>query len=152
MIMVSGVFKSLTTFFDFHPSFQPTLAAIDFIRNFKRLKQFLPKTLVIRSITLTTFTLLILFLRLSIQNFESPTFRKEDNPVSFADDPTTRILSQNYLYALSFFLFVSPQWLSFDWSFDSIELIVSFLDLRVISIVIFHLFLVTTIFLGLRRK
>lgn len=128
------------------------IAAIDFIRNFKRLKELLPKTLVIRIIILTLLTIAILLLRLKIQNFQSPTFRREDNPIAFADDPWTRGLTQNYLYVLNFFLLLAPDWLCFDWSFDSIELITSFKDIRIVFIVIFYVFLMTAILTGLKRK
>lgn len=132
--------------------FQPTLAAIDLVRNFKRLDLLLTKTLVIRLVTLAVMTISILFMRLKMQNFESPTFRSEDNPVAFADDALTRILTQNYLYVLNFFLLVTPDWLSFDWSFDSIELIRSLKDPRVIFIVIFYMFLMSIFCIGFRRR
>lgn len=131
---------------------QPTLAAIDFLRNYERLKGFLPKTLVIRLLILTFSTLVILMFRLKLQNFEAPTFRREDNIVAFADDALTKILTQNYLYVLNFFLLLTPEWLCFDWSFDSIELIRSLSDRRIIFIVIFYIFLLMTILVGLRRR
>lgn len=133
-------------------SFQPTIAAIDFIRNFKRLKQFLPKTLVVRLTAMAMFTLAILLFRLSIQNFEGPMFRREDNPIAFADDQHTRILTQNYLYVLNFFLLIMPDWLCFDWSFDSIELIQSFSDFRIWFVAIFYMFMIATIYTGIQRK
>lgn len=131
--------------------FQPTIAVIDYLRNFKRL-QLLPKTLILRLSVLTVFSVSILTTRLWIQNFESPIFRWEDNPAAFASDKWTRILTQNYLYALNCFLLLLPDWLCFDWSFNSIDLIRNFEDLRVIFIVIFYTFLVTVVFVGLRRK
>lgn len=140
------VFDSTTRF-----TFQPTLAAIDFIRNFKRLKRLLPKTLAIRLITLTFITILVLGLRLRHQNYEAPKFRWEDNPIAFAN-AMTKVLSQNYLYALNFFLLVTPEWLCFDWSFESIKLINNFNDLRVIFIVIFYVFLMSAIYSGVRQR
>lgn len=144
----------LSTFFvnPLHVLFQPTLAAIDLLRIFKRLQQLLPKTVVIRLVILTLITVLILILRLRIQNFEAPTFRREDNPVAFTDDSLTRLLTQNYLYTMNFFLMVTPDWLCFDWSFDSVELIHNLRDLRIFFIVIFYVFLITTILVGLKRR
>lgn len=128
--------------------FQPTIAAIDWLRNFKRL-QLLPKTLILRLSVLTVFSVVILVTRLWIQSFESPIFRWEDNPAAFASEKLTRILTQNYLYALNFYLLLSPDWLCFDWSFNSIDLIRNFKDLRVIFIVIFYTFLITVVLVGL---
>ena len=101
-------------------------------------------------LTLITFTILIV--RLKIQDFEGPTFRVEDNPIAAANRILTRILSQSYLYVLNFYLLLCPDWLSFDWSFDSIHLINDFTDIRIIFIVIFYIFLMTTVYLGLRNN
>jgi len=132
---------------------QPTIAAIDFLRNFKRLYKFLlPKTVILRLVFLTLFTAFILALRLWIQDFEAPLFRPEDNAIAAAESLTTRILSQNYLYCLNFYLLLNPEWLSFDWSFNSIALINDFNDWRVAFLVIFYLILMSMIFIGLKRK
>lgn len=153
VIMVSSHYNYDVTWDSKQLSFQPTLAVIDFIRNSKRLqKKLLPKTLILRLFTLTLLSIAILTFRLKIQNFESPTFRREDNPVASADDSLTRNLTQNYLYVLNFFLLIAPDWLCFDWSFDSIELISSFNDFRVVFIVIFYIFVTTAIIEGLKRK
>lgn len=101
-------------------------------------------------LTLITFTILIV--RLKMQGFEGPTFRVEDNPIAAANRTLTRILSQNYLYVLNLYILLCPDWLSFDWSFDSIHLINDFTDIRIIFIVIFYIFLMTTVYLGLKNN
>lgn len=87
-----------------------------------------------------------------MQNFETPTFRWEDNPVAFADDLLTKTLTQNYLYVLNLFLMLMPEWLCFDWSFDSIELVRSLKDFRIIFVLIFYAFLAAAILSGFKRK
>lgn len=83
-------------------------------------------------------TLLLIILRLWIQNFTTPEFRVEDNPIAAAEDLKTRYLSQNYLYSLNFFLLLMPDWLSFDYSFSSIRLLEDFRDWRVFGILGFY--------------
>lgn len=139
-------------FFNFPFSFQPFLAAVDILRNFKRLKPPLPKTLIIRLVVLMIFTVSILFLRLKVQNFEVPKFRNEDNPGAFAAHHLTRVLTQNYLYSFNTFLLLLPDGLAFDWSFDSIELVHNLKDFRMIFIMIFYLCLISTVFRGLKKR
>ena len=113
---------------------------------------FIPKHVLLRLIILAVMTLTILSVRLKIQNFEGPTFRLEDNPIAATNRILTRILSQNYLYVLNLYLLLCPEWLSFDWSFDSIHLINDFTDIRILFIVIFYMFLLTTVYIGLRNN
>lgn len=95
------------------------------------------------------FTLLIVIFRLWIQNFTTPEFRVEDNPVAAAEEQITRILSQNYLYGLNFFLLLMPDWLSFDWSFASIKLVENFTDWRVATIFGFYFMMIGV---GIRER
>lgn len=125
---------------------QPTIAVIDLAY----IKQ--PKAIFQRLTILTIFTLIILYARLYVQNFESPKFRPEDNPIAFAEHRITRIFSQNYLYVLNCFLLISPVWQSVDWSFSSIQLIDSWKDIRIFSIVIFYIILSALIFKGLTNR
>lgn len=125
---------------------------IDLVRNFKRLDKLLPQSVVLRIITLTTFSIALLILRLKVQNFESPTFRPEDNPAAFAGDLWTRVLTQNYLYVLNLWLLVAPDWLSFDWSFDSIQLVKGVSDFRVAFVVILYVILIAIVYSGFRKK
>lgn len=87
-----------------------------------------------------------------MQNFESPTFREEDNPIAFADNQLTRVLSQNYLYLVNFWLLINPEWLSFDWSFGSIELIETFQDYRFFFVMIFYFMMIALVFKGFKRR
>lgn len=93
------------------------------------------------------FTILLVIFRLWIQNFTTPEFRAEDNPIAAADERLTRILSQNYLFGLNFFILLMPDWLSFDWSFASIKLVEDMRDLRVAMTVGFYLLILAV---GLR--
>ncbi|XP_054731217.1 protein O-mannosyl-transferase TMTC4 [Anastrepha obliqua] len=72
---------------------------------------------------------LIIF-RLWLQDFQSPHFKPMDNPIAFTANPLTRILSQNYLYVINWWILLYPQWLSFDWALGCIELITNIWDLR----------------------
>lgn len=109
--------------------------------NLKKLRasRLIPQHLIPRISILALLTISTLLLRLSVQNFESPTFKSEDNPIAASNSTVTRILSQNYLYCLNCFLLLCPDWLSFDWSFSSIRLVKDFTDPRVFCIVIFYL-------------
>lgn len=101
---------------------------------------------------MSVVTLTILYARLYVQNFESPKFRPEDNPVAFAGNLLTRILSQNYLYVLNAFLLVCPIWLSVDWSFDSIRLIETFSDGRVLSLLMLYSVLLALCIRGIANR
>lgn len=125
---------------------------IDFVRNWKTVFKVLPKPLIIRLAFLTCFTLTILYFRLKIQNFESPTFRSEDNPAAFAKYQMTRTLTQHYLYFLNFWLLILPSWLAYDWSMNSIELVRDFNDFRVIFILSFYVLLISLTFVGLKKR
>ncbi|XP_055902892.1 protein O-mannosyl-transferase TMTC4 [Eupeodes corollae] len=82
---------------------------------------------------------MLLYFRLWIQNFQSPKFNAMDNPIAANTDVLTRMLSQNYLYALNCWIILCPLWLSFDWALGSVELITSALDKRVIGIFLMYL-------------
>lgn len=114
---------------------QPTLAALDIVRNSKSLTNL---SLIFRVIFMSIATASIILFRLWMQNFTTPEFRVEDNPIAAEADLVTRILSQNFLYSFNFYLFVLPDWLCFDWSFGSIEKIENFEDLRIFGIVAFY--------------
>ncbi|XP_070503725.1 protein O-mannosyl-transferase Tmtc4 [Chironomus tepperi] len=113
----------------------PTLAALDIARNLKSSKKL---SICFRLALMFVFTSLIVVFRLWMQNFTTPEFRVEDNPIAATDDQMTRILSQNFLYCFNFYLLLMPDWLSFDWSFDSIERIEGIQDVRMIGIVAFY--------------
>lgn len=75
-------------------------------------------------------TVTIIIFRLWLQDFQIPHFKPMDNPIALSDDLLTRILSQNYLYAINWWIFLCPQWLSFDWALGCIRLITDVWDLR----------------------
>lgn len=75
-------------------------------------------------------TVVIIIFRLWIQDFQLPRFKPMDNPIALNDDLLTRILSQNYLYAINWWILLCPQWLSFDWALGCISLITNIWDLR----------------------
>jgi hypothetical protein len=131
---------------------QPTLLTIDLIRSFKRLQSSLPKKLLLRWTVLSISTIFLLYHRLKLQNFETPVFRVEDNPVAFSDSFLTRTLTQNYLYFINMWLLILPEWLSFDWSFLSIELIHSFSDVRIIFVMAFYFVIIGCFCRGLKQR
>lgn len=101
---------------------------------------------------MSIFTLAIILFRLWIQNFSTPEFRVEDNPFAAEPEVLTRILSQNYLYSFNFYLLLMPEWLCFDWSFDSIERIKEVDDLRMIAVGGFYLMLLAVVVKGFNRR
>jgi len=125
---------------------QPTIAALDIARYLKSLKNLSKNSLLIfRLILMFVFTSLIVFFRLWMQNFSTPEFRVEDNPIAATDDQMTRILSQNFLYCFNFYLLLMPDWLSFDWSFESIKKIEEYQDVRSLGILAFYGMLVAVV-------
>lgn len=65
-------------------------------------------------------------------------------------DHLFQTLSQHFLYALNFWLLLCPDWLCFDWSFNSIRLLESWNDLRVSAIIIFATLLLIFVLKGSR--
>lgn len=59
-----------------------------------------------------------------------PYFTKQDNPASFSDSLSTRLMTYWYLIAFNCWLLLSPSVLSYDWQMGSIPLVESLLDLR----------------------
>lgn len=76
------------------------------------------------------------YLRLSINNFQSPKFSKNDNPIAHESSILTRTLTFLYLPIFHATLIVFPKTLSFDWSMDAIPKVESILDSRFIFSVI----------------
>ncbi|CAG9812134.1 unnamed protein product [Chironomus riparius] len=131
----------------------PTLAALDIARNLKLFKSLSKiSSLILRLVLMLIFTTLIVFFRLWMQNFSTPEFRIEDNPIAATDSQLTRILSQNFLYCFNFYLLLMPDWLSFDWSFESIEKMEGFEDVRIFGILVFHGMLIVIVLRGIRKR
>jgi hypothetical protein len=98
------------------------------------------------------FTTSIVVFRLWIQNFSTPEFRPEDNPIAAIDGQLMRFVNQNYLFVLNFWLLLMPEWLSFDWSFASIEIIEGFVDVRVGLVGVFYVALVWFVLVGAKMR
>lgn len=107
------------------------------------------KEVVTRILILLTLSVIVIYARMRIMNFETPKFNKMDNPSA---DPSsfvlTRILTQNFLYVLNFWLLLCPDWLCFDWALGSIQLVDSLTDLRIFSILIFYIFSILILLRG----
>ncbi|ULT86770.1 hypothetical protein L3Y34_006468 [Caenorhabditis briggsae] len=81
---------------------------------------------------------IICYLRLSINNIQSPKFSKNDNPIAHDPNFFTRALTFLYLPIFHLKLIVFPKTLSFDWSMDAIPKVESILDSRFILAAIFY--------------
>lgn len=122
---------------------QPTCVTLDLIKNQNifnllrksRLKLLMKRNLKNMTLILTTF--ILLYLRFYIINFEAPNFKPADNPLAASNKTLTRVLTQNYLYALNFWLLLCPYWLCFDWALGTIPLIEAWNDGRVLAILAF---------------
>lgn len=86
--------------------------------------------------TTIVFLLLTVF-RISILRFK-PQFSSADNPASYHSSVMVRFFTFFYLPVFNFWLLIYPKWLSFDWSMESIPLIVSLFDIRNIFTLIFY--------------
>ncbi|XP_055851404.1 protein O-mannosyl-transferase TMTC4 [Episyrphus balteatus] len=120
----------------------PTCVFYDLVKRAK--KEDLTWSNIIRKIYVifALITSLLLYLRLWIQNFESPKFNAMDNPIAANEDLLTRILSQNFLYSLNCWILICPIWLSFDWALGSVELVTTPQDIRFSGIVLMYLIIV----------
>ncbi|XP_055548512.1 protein O-mannosyl-transferase TMTC4 [Wyeomyia smithii] len=98
--------------------------------------------LMARVITMFLMTCVLIYCRLWVQNFTGPQFRDKDNQVAISQG-LTKILSQNYLYSLNLWLLICPDWLSFDWALDSIPLVSSLFDYRLMFVIIFYTFVIS---------
>ncbi|KAK3927210.1 Protein O-mannosyl-transferase TMTC4 [Frankliniella fusca] len=94
------------------------------------------KPFIIRSLSLLTAGLFLLYTRWLAMGSKPPIFQKVDNPASFAQDFWTRVRTYNYLYSLNAWLLVCPEWLSFDWSMGCVSLLSDLFDPRLLAIVV----------------
>ncbi|XP_018797157.1 PREDICTED: transmembrane and TPR repeat-containing protein CG5038 isoform X3 [Bactrocera latifrons] len=78
----------------------------------------------------TAITIPVACIFLEFARTQIPRFKPMDNPIALNDDLLTRILSQNYIYAINWWILLCPQWLSFDWALGCIRLITDIWDLR----------------------
>lgn len=101
--------------------------------------------------TLILTTFILLYFRFYIINFEAPNFKPADNPLAASNNTLTRVLTQNYLYALNFWLLLCPDWLCFDWAIGTIPLIETWIDVRILAIAIFWLCIIGILIVGTRN-
>ncbi|RWS15638.1 transmembrane and TPR repeat-containing protein 4-like protein [Dinothrombium tinctorium] len=95
------------------------------------------KLILLRILLLTIGCGFLISLRLFIMNFTAPVFQDVDNPASFLESAFYRFVNYNYIYALNVWIILYPIWLCFDWSMGCIPLITSWLDFRMIIVIIF---------------
>ncbi|XP_076281504.1 protein O-mannosyl-transferase Tmtc4 [Lasioglossum baleicum] len=105
-------------------------------KEFIKLKQ----KLITRLSILLVSGLLLIVLRFSVMGFKAPTFQSVDNPASFMDNIFLRLLNYSYIYCLTIWLLICPEWLCFDWSMGCVPLITSY-DSRILIVIIFWLIL-----------
>lgn len=101
---------------------------------------------------LAFLTLSLLYLRLYIINFEAPDFKPMDNPLASSNITLTRVLTQNYLYALNLWLLLCPDWLCFDWALGTIKLVEDICDYRVVFVVVLYIFVGGLLLFGGRNE
>lgn len=77
----------------------------------------------------------LLLLRLWLMGQHTPAFASADNPTARCPWLLTRLLTFLYLPVFNLQLLLWPNWLSFDWSMDSIPRITSFSDPRNLLVV-----------------
>ncbi|XP_015917607.1 protein O-mannosyl-transferase TMTC4 isoform X2 [Parasteatoda tepidariorum] len=80
----------------------------------------------------------LLSVRWYIMGASTPVFQQVDNPASFED--RILIVNYHYIYSINLWLLFHPYWLCFDWSMGCIPLINSFIDKRIVVVVIFWIF------------
>lgn len=135
----------------------PICVALDVIKNQNLLHQLKRSKLLamkrnVKNYVLCFFTLMLLYFRLYIINFEAPDFKPMDNPLAASNYTLTRILTQNYLYALNLWLLLCPDWLCFDWALGTIKLVEQICDYRVAFVVAFYTFITGLLFFGSKNE
>jgi len=112
-----------------------------------RMKNLLLKILVY------TFSLIALILwRMSLVDFTPPTFQKGDNPFAFVQPTSLRMLNLSHLFVINSWILLVPDWLCFDWAFHCIQPIQSFLDPRIMAILLFYMAILSIGFVCLKRN
>ena len=106
---------------------------------------------VYRLITIVAVGVILVVLRITVMGNQRPEFSPSDNPAANSESSLTRVLTFLYLPVFNFWLLLTPQMLSFDWSMDAIPLLESLLDLRCVAIVVFYGLLTITVLHCLAR-
>ncbi|KAG8224300.1 hypothetical protein J437_LFUL007240 [Ladona fulva] len=81
--------------------------------------------ILVRHLLLLITGITLLLLRWKVMASTPPVFHSVDNPASFAENFSTKVLTHGYIWALNGWLLLCPEWLCFDWSMGSIPLITS---------------------------
>ena len=79
---------------------------------------------------------LLVFIRLWVNNFEKPTFQRNDNPTAFEQEFGSRILNFSYVHFLNIAILLFPNWLCFDWAMACLTKLI-FFDKRIFILVAF---------------
>ena len=79
---------------------------------------------------------LLVFIRLWVNNFEKPTFQRNDNPTAFEQEFGSRILNFSYIQFLNIAILLFPNWLCFDWAMACLTKLI-FFDKRIFILVAF---------------
>lgn len=135
----------------------PSCVMLDVIKNQNILHQLKRSKLSalkrnMKNYVLCFLTLILLYFRLYIINFEAPDFKPMDNPLAASNYTLTRVLTQNYLYALNLWLLLCPNWLCFDWALGTIKLVEQICDYRVAFIVLFYIFIIGLLLFGSKNE
>ena len=85
-------------------------------------------------------------------NGQLPNFSAEDNPASFANATSTRVMTYVYLLAFNAQLLLAPITLCYDWQMGSIPLVERMTDIRNASTIVFCLFFGGLVFKALKAK
>ncbi|CAI4231090.1 unnamed protein product [Auanema sp. JU1783] len=97
-----------------------------------------PRTKLTKVFQLLAIGLGITYFRLFVNNFQKPQFAKSSNPLAFEKNSFTRLLTLLYLPLFNLRLLCFPNTLSFDWSLEYIQPIVSSSDFRIALIIVFY--------------
>ena len=111
--------------------------------SYKQMKNFIKqkRKLLIRLFILFVSSLMLMISRFSIMGFKAPSFQPVDNPASFMNITSLRMLNYTYIYCLNIWLLICPEWLCFDWSMGCIPLIINSNDKRILFVLLFWLVL-----------
>ncbi|XP_022794710.1 transmembrane and TPR repeat-containing protein 1-like isoform X1 [Stylophora pistillata] len=95
------------------------------------------KHVLIRIIVLSVAVFCLMAFRVWMLGGNLPYFTVQDNPASFSDSLSTRIMTYFYLIAFNSWLLLSPSVLSYDWQMGSIPLVESLIDSRNLATLVF---------------
>ncbi|XP_065840241.1 protein O-mannosyl-transferase TMTC1-like isoform X1 [Oscarella lobularis] len=110
------------------------------------------RPLLLRFITIAVTVFCLLAFRLWMLNGQLPNFSAEDNPASFANATSTRVMTYVYLLAFNAQLLLAPITLCYDWQMGSIPLVERVTDIRNASTIVFCLFFGGLVFKALKAK